>query len=63
MMAGMGTTTSTRRSKVEGFDVTKPTILVYLKNASAWQLGYGPAAHRVQHPPVRRVVSPVSCVR
>ncbi len=37
MMPGMGY--HYLNPKIEGFDVTKPAILVYLKNGSQWQLG------------------------
>jgi hypothetical protein len=37
MMPGMGY--HYLNPKIEGFDVTKPAILVYVKNGSGWQLG------------------------
>jgi hypothetical protein len=37
MMDGMGY--HYLNPKIQGFDVTKPAILVYLKNGSTWQLG------------------------
>jgi len=37
MMANMGF--HYLNPKIDGFDVTKPAILVYVKNGSGWQLG------------------------